>query len=439
MSALKPVTPPWPDPMPIPDEPLRIAMIGAGQRARNTYLPHLPSLAPFLKVVAVCDPVRESADAGAKALSAKPYYDIHDLVADRPMEACIAVTGAAFQYAINMFLIDHGIPCHTETPWGTMLCQTREMVEAARRGNVIVRVGENFIRTPIDRFAQTVQANGYLGCIGRIMCYADHGGYHNNSRWIRFAGCHPDWMQCIEHRMDIMPVHRINTRADSEAYHARFYHFPNDFMVNDISVGLGKGALGRHARPGYTEWHGERGTMIHRATTPYWAESEAELRRVAAPGQNAAEAPHPDAFASQLTPVTIQLRDMEWSTVEAWTPEGHIEYVNPFCDYLMHHPRREPIMGQSHKERTAIADHVVDFVLAVKGLRDSEFTPEDGLAAQMMTVGAHESALHDGQRIELPIEGDVEVDAIQRQQQTEALGADPMDIEAMLAVPKAKR
>ncbi len=79
-------------------------------------------------------------------------------------------------------------------------------------------------------------------------------------------------------------------------------------------------------------------------------------------------------------------------------------------------------------------DHLVDFALAVKGLRDSEFTAEDALMSEMMEIGARESNLQEGRRIKLPIAGDLESDAIERDKQRKQFGCDPLDVEAMLAV-----
>ena len=52
----------------------------------------------------------------------------------------------------------------------------------------------------------------------------------------------------------------------------------------------------------------------------------------------------------------------------------------------------------------------------------------------MMEIGAHESNLREGCRIKLPIEGDLESDAIERESQKKRFGVDPLDVEAMLSV-----
>ena len=48
--------------------------------------------------------------------------------------------------------------------------------------------------------------------------------------------------------------------------------------------------------------------------------------------------------------------------------------------------------------------------------------------------GAHESARQEGRRVRLPLEGDLESDALTREQQKKQFGVDPLDVEAMLSV-----
>lgn len=46
--------------------------------------------------------------------------------------------------------------------------------------------------------------------------------------------------------------------------------FAGGLFVLDVGSGHVKGHLGRHPRPGYTEWQGERGTLVHRARGADW-------------------------------------------------------------------------------------------------------------------------------------------------------------------------
>ena len=176
-----------PPTLPIPSTPLKLALIGAGNRAQTIYQPLWESLRPWCVPAAVCDPVSGNGQALAAALGVPYYADIRGLVKDRPMEAALVVTPVPSHHSISVYLSSNGISNHIETTWAIMVCQAKDMIAAARKNQVVVRVAENFFRMPVDRFAQTVRDSGYLGRIGRIVSYADHTGYHNDSRWIVFA------------------------------------------------------------------------------------------------------------------------------------------------------------------------------------------------------------------------------------------------------------
>jgi len=421
--------------IPIPDQPLKLALIGAGARSQTIYQPLWESLKPWCVPTAVCDPVAENGRKMADALSVPYYPDIRKLVRDRPMEAALVVTPVPSHHSISVFLSSNGIPNHTETTWASMVCQAREMIETARQNKVIVRVAENFFRMPIDRFAQTVRDSGYLGRIGRVVSYADHTGYHNDSRWIAFAQCHPEWVQSIDHDMAHPAFYSMpQRRHEREVLKARFFHFANDLFVMDVGSGHVKGHLGRHPRPGYTEWQGERGTLVHRAGVSVgWGEEQTELRhvpdRVLAPAQEAAGNLSGGGRGEEVTPVIHDSTGDVWTGLHADTPQGRIEYASPLRTHV-----KCGKVNYRDWYGVAVMDHVVDFVLAVRGLRESEFTDEDALMSDMMEIGAHESNLQEGRRIRLPLEGDLESDAITREAQRKQFGVDPLDVEAMLSV-----
>ena len=424
-----------PNTLPIPSSPLRLALIGAGARSQTIYQPLWESLKPWCVPVAVCDPVAENGHKLASALGVPYYADIRQLVKDRPMEAALVVTPISSHHSISVFLSSHGIPNHTETTWASMVCQAKEMIAVAKKNKVIVRVAENFLRMPIDRFAQTVRDNGYLGRIGRVVSYADHTGYHNDSRWIAFAQCHPDWVQCVEHVMTHPAFYSMPQRRHAqETLNARFFHFTNDLLVMDVGSGHVKGHLGRHPRPGYTEFQGERGTLVHRAgVSAGWGGEQTELRYVSdaklAPAQEAAGNLNGGGVADVITPVIHDSTGEVWTGMHADTPTGRIEYLSPLRTHV-----KCGKVNQRDWYGVAVMEHVVDFALAVRGLRASEFTDEDALMSDMMEVGAHESALQEGRRIRLPIEGDLEADALTRERERKQFGVDPLDVEAMLAV-----
>lgn len=427
-----------------PKEPLKLAIIGAGQRMRMMYLPLFSSLKPWIKIVAVCDPVKNHTDVLADQLNVPAYYDIRQLVKDRPMEAALVVTPIESHHSISVYLSSHKIHNLTETPWCSMLAQAEDMVNTAKRNDVTVRVAENFFRFPIDRFAQVLKENGYLGNIGRIFCYNDHTGYHNNSRWIRFAGTHPLWVQSVQHTMNTGAFYSKPQRFhQDETFRANFFAFPEDFMVIDQAANI-KGFLGRQTRPGYTEWHGEYGTLVSQGVTsttapatyykdgsittadPVPLKTTSELR-FCSPQSFEQYKSSPDVISE----VVNEYEGHHWIRTYADTPKGIIEYRNPFRS-------AQPSKHRLKEYGACIMGHIVDFTLAVRGLAESEFDEQDALMSMMMSIGAQESALRDGERIQLPLTGGLESEQIIRKRIQDKYGIDPLDVEGMLGISYPK-
>lgn len=429
--------------LPVPDEPVRLALIGAGHRASGHYGPALSALAPWLDVVAVCDPIEEHADDLAMDLGAEPYYNIHELVADSPMEAAHAVTPIPSHHSISVYLSRNGVHNMVETSMASSLAQAREMVATADKNDVVHRVSENFFRKSIDRIVQQIMWQGGLEGINRIFCYNDHTGYHNCSRWIVFMQDHPTWVQAIEHEIPTAPFDSSPQRHhESETFRGWFFGFPEDRMVVDQAANI-KAFLGRHPRPGYTEWQGKRGTVVNRAiqdrphdgSSAYSKETHGEIRycsdEALTLGGNAGR-------ADEFYPIHHEITDDDWERTWVETPDGReLSYENPLrltelCDTQaeideIEVPYDIEIMG-----------HLVDFALAVRGIDEGEFVAEDALAAMEMRRGARESALHDGRRIELPIEGELAVDRRAHDEIRERFDADPLNVDEMLAVTYPK-
>ena len=407
-----------------PQEPLQVALIGAGQRSRTIYAPLFSSLKPWIEITAVCDPVKEHADDLAQQMEVSAFYDIHELVKARPMEAALVVTPVPSHHSISMYLSSHGIHNLAETTWCSLVAQARQMIETARTNGVVVRVGENFFRFPIDRIVQLLKKQDFIGDIHRIMCYDDHTGYHNNSRWIAFAGAHPHSVQAIEHTMPTAAFHSTPQRFhDHETYRARFFLFPETLMVVDHASN-GKGFLGRHPRPGYTEWQGERGTIVYAAHEPW--HGQAEIRYCSDQALATGRGVHDCTF-----PIVQESEEGNWTRTYVDLPSGRVEYVTPF----------RPVEAAQHFLNwysAPIMDHIVDFCLAVRGLQPSEFDEQDAMMSLMMDVGARESVLNDGKRIPLPLAGDIEADRVAREYLRHQLGVDPMDVEGMLAISYPK-
>ena len=404
--------------------PVDIALIGTGNRARTVYLPLFEALKPWVRVVAVCDPVKEHADHAAAKLGVPAFYDVRELVRVRPMEAALVVTPVDGHHALSVFLSSNGVHNLVETSMANMLIQAREMAVAAERHNVVMRIAENFFRFPFDRISKRVMETGVIGPVHRISCFHDHLGYHNNSRWIVYMGAAPTSVQAIEHVMPTPPyVENAQRRHTSETFRARFYWFPGNRLVSDIAANI-KGMLGRYPRPGYTEIDGERGAIARWAVKNWQGEGEVRFCSDAALANG--------SIADVVCPIIHEAEGGFWKKDYVDLPGGRVEWVNQFD------PREglEPGHVYHHRDYygAAVMDHIVDFARAIRGVAESEYSPEDALAAMEMEVGGRESELAGGKEIALPLSGDLESETLVRDQLRAKHGVDPMDVDAVLGL-----
>ena len=432
--------------LPIPETPVKLALIGAGHRSQTIYRYIFDDLKPWLELTAVVDPVKEHADALAGTLNVAAFYDVHELVKANVCEAAVCVLPIPLHYAYSVYLSQNKIHNMIETTWCNTLHEARTMVKTARENGVITGVCENFYRYPIDRFAQTLKNSGYIGDIKRIFCYNDHTGYHSDSRWLVFAGEFPDRISAMEHEMQTMPFYEAPQRFhDSETFRSRFIHFPSGLMVIDQASNI-KGLLGRQVRPGFTEWHGTKGTLIQqgsRYVAPDYAIYDNNGRVETGKGVHSdwtaeirkCEYNNSLEFADDIRPGFPNIiskveryynSDGAYAGVKAAIPGGEINYHNPLI-------MKNSGVHYFKEYGVCVAAHLLDFALKIRGLKEQEFNEDMALMSMMIEVGARESLLHGGAWTDLPLKETVETDTEILEKLKQTLGIDPMDIEAALA------
>ncbi len=408
-------------------QPVRIALIGAGNRASTVYAPLWDNLREWLRPVAVCDPIQTHADGYADQLDVPAFYSVRELVKAQAAEAALIVAPVELHHPLACFLMEHGLHVHSETSMCSLLAQADEMVATARNQNVVLRIGENFFRFPFDRIAKKIAESGFLGPIHRLTCFHDHTGYHNNSRWIKFFAAYPESAQAISHTMPVTPhyemAHRFHT---SETFHAHFFFFPGNRLVIDEAANI-KGLLGRYPRPGYTEIDGARGAINRTASdqsSPQrdWSSQE-EVRYCSDQVLGV------KAIADQVYPIEHISEGGNWISSRVDLPMGRIEYTNP---YRMHHI--PPGYNPRDYYGAAIMDHLVDFAKAVRGAASSEYTDEDARMAMVMHVACRESAMRGGIPLKLPLQGELQSEVEMRSALQAKYGIDPMDVEGMIDV-----
>ena len=412
-------------------EPLDIALIGTGFRSRTVYRLLFAALrARGVRLVAVCDPVRESADSYAESLGVRAFYSLRELVAARPMEAAIVCTPVELFHSISCYLSQHGIHNLVEAGFAYSLAQARHMIDTANANNVVLAIGEQFYRLAYERMAKRIADTGLIGPVNRILSTFSHTGTHNNACWIKFFEAHPETAQTIEHTMPTAAHRSLAHRVHKEeTFHANFFTFPGNRFVADMTSNA-KAVLGRFPRPGYIQYEGQRGVIAVRAAG-YWNgpyhQAEGEVRYCSD------QALETNGIADIVYPIIFSQENEFLRKLHVDLPSGRVEYINPF-----YRPAEEAADAIDYYH-AATAELILEFAQAIRKERTLEYSPEDGYMAIMMNVAGRESLLREGAKVKLPLQGELASEQQLHAALQAKTGLDPLDVEGMLdyAAPRA--
>ena len=412
-------------------QPIDIALIGTGFRSRTVYRLLFPALrARGVRLVAVCDPVRESADSFAASFQVPAFYSIRDLVAARPMEAALVCTPVELFHSISCYLSAHGIHHLVEAGFCASLAQARSMIATAAENNVTLAVGEQFFRLAYERMAKRIADTGVVGPVNRILSTFSHTGTHNNACWVKFFDAYPDSAQAVSHTMPTEPhrslAHRLHTE---ESFHANFFTFPKNSFVADMTSNP-KAVLGRHTRPGYIQYEGTRGSIVVR-TAGMWNgpyhQAEGEVRYCSD------RALDTNGIADVVYPIIFSQENEFLRKLHVDLPTGRVEYINPF-----YRPVEEAADAIDYYH-AATAELILEFAQAIRGEATYKYSVDDAYMVQMMNAAARESLLQNGAKVALPLDPEIESEARLHVALKARTGIDPLDVEGMLdyAAPRA--
>ncbi len=142
------------------NQPLRIALIGAGVMGRQHYQ-HLRTL-DQARLCAVADP-NESAAEFAAECGVAYYADYRQMLALARPEAVIVANPNALHVSTALDCLAAGVPVLLEKPVGVQVGEVRELVAASKATGVPVLVGHHRRHNPLIARAHEVISSGVLG------------------------------------------------------------------------------------------------------------------------------------------------------------------------------------------------------------------------------------------------------------------------------------
>jgi len=122
----------------------------------------------FTKLVAVCDLIKEKADAAAKAHGAQAFYSVKDMLnSGLKIDACSVTTAGVENggdhYKPSMEILKAGIPILGEKPISNEIPKARQMVALATKKRLPYAINLNHRFTPSAVKAKEWITKGRLG------------------------------------------------------------------------------------------------------------------------------------------------------------------------------------------------------------------------------------------------------------------------------------
>lgn len=179
---------------------LRIGIIGAGRRIRDTHLPVLKALESHFEIVGVWSRSRSSREALAKEIGVKAFPNIESLVSDARIDAALVSVSYQANGEIAIETSSFGIPMFLETPFAPNLVQAKELFDQIEKTQGLVEVGEQNPFKPQVEIIELLLDSGVVGELQVAQSDLLSQGYHGISVARRHIG------------FDLQPLHLTSSQ-----------------------------------------------------------------------------------------------------------------------------------------------------------------------------------------------------------------------------------
>ncbi len=168
---------------------VKIGVIGAGTIATLRHIPSYKSCesAGAAEVVAVCDPIEESARKAAREFAVPNVFrDYQDLLKVPGLDAVSICTPNVYHEPISLAAVEAGCHVLCEKPLAMSYAGARRMHEAARAAGVKTSVNFRYRWIPAAGFVRDLIRGGELGEIYHVFINYFNGGLYDPTTPIRW-------------------------------------------------------------------------------------------------------------------------------------------------------------------------------------------------------------------------------------------------------------
>lgn len=159
---------------------------------------------PYVEIVAVCDIIKEKADAAAEKFGGKAFYSVKEMLASGiQLDACSMATkgeeNGSDHFVPTMELLEAGIPVLGEKPISNNIEEAKQMVELARSKRIPYAINLNHRFTPAAVRAKEWVAEGRLGKLHMINMRMWINNPVETSPWFHLRALHPHSFDVIRY------------------------------------------------------------------------------------------------------------------------------------------------------------------------------------------------------------------------------------------------
>ena len=202
---------------------IQFAIIGCGRIAQR----HAEHINKFGKLTAVCDVVKEKADAMAKQYNANAYYDAADLLANEKSVDVVSIcspNGLHAQHSIQSLKAGFHVLC--EKPMAINVSDCGEMIKTAERYNKrLFAIKQNRFNPPVEAVKKIID-EGKLGKIFSVQltCFWNRNEDYYQNSWKGTKDLDGGTLYTqFSHFVDLL-YWMVGDIKDVEAYTANYSH-----------------------------------------------------------------------------------------------------------------------------------------------------------------------------------------------------------------------
>jgi predicted dehydrogenase len=176
--------------------PLRIGVIGVGAVTLRGLLPHLTQedVRDRVRVVALCDPVLERAEAAAAQYGVPhAFAGVDELLAEAEIDAVSVASPIGLHYEHCRAALEAGKHVHANKTMTTTVAEADELIALAEERDLrIVASPGEILRPQVTRTREQIES-GAIGELSWVLCGNAFGRYHEDEPERRAAAIDPSW------------------------------------------------------------------------------------------------------------------------------------------------------------------------------------------------------------------------------------------------------